>query len=199
MFTKVKEPPSRDPQTTPPPATMTKRPPRSAPSIISADMCVVGTITAHGGIQVDGKVEGDITTESLTVGEMAVIDGEVIADEVVVRGRVNGSIKAHKVQLCSNSRVQGDILHAALAVETGAVFEGSCRHSDDPLGRKADKLKRETTARMEVGGASKDGDRTPPPKEPAAKPAEPAAERKNAGGDIGRINPGAMRAGATTS
>jgi cytoskeletal protein CcmA (bactofilin family) len=29
--------------------------------------------------------------------------------------------------------VEGDILHEAIAVETGAFFEGNCRHSDNPL------------------------------------------------------------------
>jgi len=33
--------------------------------------------------------------------------------------------------------VEGDILHEALAVETGAFFEGNCRHSDDPLAENA--------------------------------------------------------------
>ena len=34
----------------------------------------------------------------------------------------------------ATSHVEGDILHEAFAVEAGAFFEGSCRHSDNPLG-----------------------------------------------------------------
>ena len=35
--------------------------------------------------------------------------------------------------LASTCHVEGDILHEAFAVETGAFFEGNCRHADNPL------------------------------------------------------------------
>jgi len=110
-----------------------RRPSRAAPSIISNDMLVAGALTAGGDIQVDGKVQGDITSGSLTIGEKAVVEGEILAEEVIVRGKIIGSIRARKVQLCSTCHVEGDIYHQALAVETGAYFEGNCRHSDDPM------------------------------------------------------------------
>ncbi len=110
-----------------------RRPMRAAPSIISSDMVVNGAISASGDIQVDGKVQGDITSGSLTIGEKATVEGEILAEEVIVRGKIIGSIRARKVQLCSTCHVEGDIYHQALAVETGAYFEGNCRHSDDPM------------------------------------------------------------------
>ena len=106
---------------------------RAAPSILSADVVVVGNVTSGGDIQIDGTIEGDIRSVSLTIGDKATINGEIVADDVVVRGRVIGSIHARRVQLCSNCHVEGNILHEALAVETGAYFEGNCRHSADPL------------------------------------------------------------------
>ena len=106
---------------------------RTAPSIISTDLVVHGNLTASGDIQVDGTVEGDIRSQSLTVGEKASINGEIVADDIVIRGRVIGTIRGRRVQLSSTSHVEGDILHEALAVETGAFFEGNCRHSDDPI------------------------------------------------------------------
>jgi len=107
---------------------------RAAPSILSADVVVVGNLTSGGDIQIDGTIEGDVRSISLTIGDKATINGEIVADDVVVRGRVIGSIHARRVQLCSNCHVEGNILHEALAVETGAYFEGNCRHSADPLG-----------------------------------------------------------------
>jgi len=107
---------------------------RAAPSILSADVVFVGNISSGGDIQIDGTVEGDIRSMSLTIGEKATINGEIVADDVTVRGRVIGSIHARRVQLCSSCHVEGNILHEALAVETGAYFEGNCRHSADPLG-----------------------------------------------------------------
>jgi cytoskeletal protein CcmA (bactofilin family) len=59
-----------------------------------------------------------------------------MAEDVTVRGRVKGSIRARKVLLASTCHVEGDILHEAFAVETGAFFEGNCRHADNPLAQQ---------------------------------------------------------------
>jgi len=112
---------------------------RTAPSIISNDLVVNGDLTAAGDIQIDGTVEGDVRSQSLTVGEKASITGQVVAEDVVLRGRVIGSVRGRRVQLASTCHVQGDIIHETLAVETGAFFEGNCRHSDDPLNQSSDK------------------------------------------------------------
>ena len=107
---------------------------RPAPSIISADMELSGAIASSGDIQIDGRVEGDVRSVGLVIGDKAEIHGEIVAEDVTVRGRVVGRIRARKVLLCATSHVEGDILHEAFAVETGAFFEGNCRHSDNPLG-----------------------------------------------------------------
>ena len=111
----------------------------SAPSIISADLVVNGTLTSTGDIQIDGRVEGDVRSAGLVIGDKAFINGEILAEEVTIRGRVQGSIRARKVLLCSTSHVEGNILHEAFAVETGAFFEGNCRHADNPLAEDAGK------------------------------------------------------------
>jgi cytoskeletal protein CcmA (bactofilin family) len=116
-------------------AAQAKRPMRSssAPSIISADLVVMGTLASTGDIQIDGKVEGNVHSAGLVIGDKAFIEGDVAAEDVTVRGRVKGAIRARKVLLASTCHVEGDILHEAFAVETGAFFEGNCRHADNPL------------------------------------------------------------------
>jgi len=116
-----------------------KRVGRSAPSIISDDLVVIGTLTSTGDIQIDGRVDGDIRSGSVTIGEKANFEGEIVAEEVTIRGRVQGVVRARKVQLSSTCHMEGTILHEVLAVEVGAFFEGSCRHSADPLSETAGK------------------------------------------------------------
>jgi cytoskeletal protein CcmA (bactofilin family) len=123
-----------------PAAPQPKRAVRSAaPSIISADLVVNGTLTSSGDIQIDGRVEGDVHSSGLVIGDKAHIHGEILADDVTIRGKVQGSIRARKVLLCSTSHVEGNILHEAFSVEAGAFFEGNCRHSDNPLSDDAKK------------------------------------------------------------
>jgi cytoskeletal protein CcmA (bactofilin family) len=59
--------------------------------------------------------------------------GSVIAEDIVVRGRVVGSVRGLRVTLQAQSHVEGDIFHQSLAIEQGAYFEGKSRRSDDPL------------------------------------------------------------------
>jgi cytoskeletal protein CcmA (bactofilin family) len=112
---------------------------RSAPSIISDDLVVIGTLTSTGDIQIDGRVDGDIRSGSVTIGEKANFEGEIVAEECTIRGRVQGVVRARKVQLSSTCHMEGTILHEVLAVEVGAFFEGTCRHSADPLSETAGK------------------------------------------------------------
>jgi cytoskeletal protein CcmA (bactofilin family) len=131
MFSKGKEPEVAPP---PSPVVQPKRgKPNDAPSVISAELIVKGTLISGGDVQVDGKIDGDIRASGLVIGEKAIIVGDVYAEEAVVRGRVEGSIRARRVQLCATCHVEGNILHEALSVESGAFFEGNCRHTDNPL------------------------------------------------------------------
>ena len=99
----------------------------TAPSIISADLRIVGDLSSDGEIQVDGAIDGDIRTKSLLIGETAHIKGEIVAESVHVHGTVNGQIKSTAVNLAKTAHVVGDILHEDLAIETGAFLEGHCK------------------------------------------------------------------------
>lgn len=102
-------------------------------SILSTDLHVTGNLKSSGDIQVEGTVEGDIRAHLLTIGEGATIKGEVIADDVVINGRIVGRVRGLKVRLTSTARVEGDIIHKTIAIESGAHFEGSVQRQDDPL------------------------------------------------------------------
>jgi len=102
-------------------------------SVLSTDLHVTGNLKTTGDIQVEGTVEGDIRAHLLTIGEGATIKGEVIADDVVINGRIVGRVRGLKVRLTSTARVEGDIIHKTIAIESGAHFEGSVQRQDDPL------------------------------------------------------------------
>ena len=113
--------------------------PKPAPSILSSDLVIKGNVTTTGDVQVEGTVEGDIRAHQLTVGEGSTVKGEVIADDVVVNGRVVGRLRGLKVRLTATARVEGDIIHKTIAIESGAHFEGTVQRQDDPLSAKSSK------------------------------------------------------------
>jgi cytoskeletal protein CcmA (bactofilin family) len=136
MFSSRSKEPSTDQTPAPlvPAAGAKRNRPHSAPTIISADMVITGTLASGGDVQIDGQVEGDVRCIGLVIGDKAEVQGEIYAEDVTIRGKVVGRIRARKVTLAATSHVEGDILHEAFSVEAGAFFEGNCRHSDNPLG-----------------------------------------------------------------
>lgn len=100
------------------------------PSLISQYLSVMGDLASEGDVQVDGVVEGNVKTATLTIGESGSIKGGVVAEVVHVAGTLVGQIRARTVALTRTARVKGDIWHDSLAIEAGAQFEGSCRRLD---------------------------------------------------------------------
>src|SRR5262245_21324810 len=122
----------------PVPATFASKSPRPSgskmvPSIIGEDLTITGNVTSKGEIQVDGEIQGDIHCSSLLLGDNSHVKGGVVAEEIVVRGHLVGSIKGLRITLQAPSHVEGDIFHQSLAIEQGAYFEGKSRRSDNPL------------------------------------------------------------------
>jgi len=91
---------------------------------------------SNGDIHLDGQVQGDIHCVSLVLGESSQLEGSAIAEEVVIRGHLIGSVRALRVSLQSTSHVEGDLFYESLAIEQGAYFEGKSRRSDDPFSRQ---------------------------------------------------------------
>lgn len=128
MFSKASKPSSSEPTRAGTPKAESEASPANAvPSIISSDLKITGNLESTGDIQVDGTVNGDISSRTLTIGEAAHVQGSVLSDSVRVCGRVSGEIKSTSVVLAKTARVEGDIAHQSLAIEAGAYVEGNIR------------------------------------------------------------------------
>jgi len=105
----------------------------ATPSIISADLKIVGNLASDGDLQIDGTIEGDITSRRVTVGESALVQGAILADSVRIYGTVSGEIKANLVNLAKSARVDGDIGHQSIAMEAGASVSGRLTRLEKPV------------------------------------------------------------------
>jgi cytoskeletal protein CcmA (bactofilin family) len=102
-------------------------------STIGEDLTITGNVTSKGKLHLNGQVQGDLHCVALVLGENAQLEGNVVADDVVVRGRLIGSVRALRVTLESKSHVEADLFHKSLSIERDTHFEGESRPSEDPL------------------------------------------------------------------
>jgi cytoskeletal protein CcmA (bactofilin family) len=89
---------------------------------------VEGKLRFDGSVRIDGQVDGEIEAQdTVIVGESAVINAQVTAGTIVVKGKVNGDVVAHKrVELQAPGKLVGNITTPSLVIHEGVVFEGHC-------------------------------------------------------------------------
>ncbi len=93
---------------------------------LASDVEIKGNLKFSGELTFEGKLDGEIQTDgTLHLGDTAVINGNINAQSVVVRGKVNGNITAkEKIDIKSKAELFGDIRAASLAIEEGVTFVG---------------------------------------------------------------------------
>ena len=96
-------------------------------SNVSENLHITGSVFSSGKISFNGSIKGTLESKSLYVGETGFIDGKVEADEAVILGRIKGTLKGNKVRLAASSRIEGDTYHQVIAIEDGAIYEGSIK------------------------------------------------------------------------
>jgi cytoskeletal protein CcmA (bactofilin family) len=97
-------------------------------TIISADIDFSGTLNFEKPCLIRGRLSGGIDARSLLViDEEAVVDADINASRVVIRGQVKGNITAlEKVELALTGKLLGNITTPEIQMETGCVFNGLC-------------------------------------------------------------------------
>jgi cytoskeletal protein CcmA (bactofilin family) len=63
-------------------------------STIGEDLTITGNVTSKGKLHLNGQVLGDVHCLALVLGENAQLEGNVVAEDVMVRGRLIGSVRA---------------------------------------------------------------------------------------------------------
>jgi cytoskeletal protein CcmA (bactofilin family) len=98
----------------------------SSRNTLAKDVEITGSIKFSNDLIIDGKIDGEVISDgSLTIGENALIKGQIKTKSVVVFGKVNGNIdvKEH-CDLKKDAEIVGDIKAGTLSIEGGASFMG---------------------------------------------------------------------------
>lgn len=123
----------------------------SAPSIISSGLRITGDLVSDSDVQIDGIVEGNVSSRSVAIGESGAIIGKVSAERVHVAGSITGEIRASIIDLTRTARVAGDVHHDTLSIEAGALLEGLCRRNKEASSAPAKTPRGEPPVNLVVG------------------------------------------------
>jgi len=85
-----------------------------------------GTLRFKEGLKIEGKFNGDISSEGhLIIGKTGEVRAEISVGSIIVEGKITGNIVANDlVELRSSAELRGDITASKLKIQEGVIFVG---------------------------------------------------------------------------
>lgn len=101
-------------------------------TILSPDIEFNGTLHFEKPFLIRGKLSGDISAQGLLViDEDAVVEADIKASRVIIRGSVKGNVTAfEKVEVTITGKLVGNVTAPEIFMETGCLFNGRCTMTD---------------------------------------------------------------------
>lgn len=115
-------------------------------TVIGADARFKGELSFDGGVRIDGRFEGSITTSGqVLISKGGQVQADIQARHLVLEGHMTGNLTAQDmVELRATADLQGDVRAAKLVVIEGATLVGRCEVGPNvkkgaaPVGRNGD-------------------------------------------------------------
>src|SRR3954468_4973459 len=100
--------------------------PNTNKNVLTSDVEIKGNLRFSGELTFEGKLEGEINSDgTLQLGDSAVVNGNINASTVIVRGKITGNITAKdKIELKAKTELFGDVKSSKLVIEEGVTFVG---------------------------------------------------------------------------
>lgn len=94
------------------------------PSFLGSRVDVRGALEVDGELVISGLVKGRIAAIRLVIAKGGVVEGDVVAREVVITGRMSGRVFAPTVAIEDGAEIEGRIFHTNVTVASGARVNG---------------------------------------------------------------------------
>lgn len=93
-------------------------------SYLRQALTVTGHLDTNGELHIYGHVLGRVDADCLVIGTHGHVEGDIVARDVRIEGRLCGRVFAHNVTLESSADITGRIFHHTVTVESGARIDG---------------------------------------------------------------------------
>ncbi|MCG8598478.1 MAG: polymer-forming cytoskeletal protein [Kiloniellales bacterium] len=86
-------------------------------------------LNEEGELQIGGDVEGDIECHALTILESGSMEGNVLAERLLIEGAYDGNVETTRLTVASSAKLVSDdvLVHDQVVIEPKAHFEGVLR------------------------------------------------------------------------
>jgi cytoskeletal protein CcmA (bactofilin family) len=94
---------------------------------IGRSLVIKGEVTGAESLFIDGRVEGTISfpDNRVTIGRNGSVAANIIAQEVVIMGKVQGNVEcADRLDVRSEGVLSGDVITHRISIEEGAIIKG---------------------------------------------------------------------------
>jgi cytoskeletal protein CcmA (bactofilin family) len=95
-----------------------------AVSHLERALTVSGHLESVGEVHIHGTIAGRIDADRLVIAASGSVEGDIVANDVRIAGRMSGRIFALNVTLEATARVAARIFHNSVTIANGARFEG---------------------------------------------------------------------------
>lgn len=111
-------------------------------SIIGPGMRVVGDCDTEGTLRIEGAVQGKVRAgKAVVVGRDGVVVGDVITQDAVIGGRIEGTLVAEsRLELQETCVIDGEIRARRIKLEEGGQVNGNVQ-TGERAGSKAPQTK----------------------------------------------------------
>jgi cytoskeletal protein CcmA (bactofilin family) len=105
-------------------------------TLVGQGVEIMGDITFQGGLHLDGRINGNVSTKDevegtvLVISERGCVEGDVHVAYAIINGEVIGNVYAsEKLELSSKARISGNVEYNLLEMASGAEINGTMKHN----------------------------------------------------------------------
>jgi len=102
---------------------------KSIDTVIGPHTRFDGTLHVENSVCVEGEFRGQLTSKGgVLINRGGVIEADIVAEYIVVHGKVTGNITAQRqLEISDTGNVQGDVQAPSVVIAKGGILDGFCR------------------------------------------------------------------------
>lgn len=124
---------------------------------IAAGTKITGEIEISCNLHIDGEFDGNVKSESfITIGKSGLVEGDILADKLVVSGKFLGSCECNTVEIMPEGKVEGRVMTKELVIERKGIFVGESMIKDAESNFETKKIENKESKKFDSLEAAKE-------------------------------------------